>query len=142
MHIYFAQAIPLIAYIDESCIYLKEKKCRICEAVCKNDAIDFNQVAENMEIKVGAVILSPGLEPFDPKLRAEYRYGEYENVMTSLDYERLLSSTGPYQGEIRRTSDLKHPRNVAWIQCVGSSRSWREPTATALPYAAPIRRNR
>ena len=73
-----------------------------------------------MEIKVGAIILSSGLEPFDPKVRAEYRYGEFQNVVTSMDYERLLSSTGPYQGEILRASDQKHPHKVAWIQCVGS----------------------
>ncbi len=69
---------------------------------------------------VGAIILSSGLEPFDPKVKAEYRYGEFQNVVTSMDYERLLSSTGPYQGEILRASDRKHPQKVAWIQCVGS----------------------
>ncbi len=120
VHIYFAQAVPLIAYIDESCLYLKEKKCRICEAVCKANAIDLNQKPEKMEIKVGAIILSPGFEPFDPKVREEYRYGEFKNVVTSMDYERLLCSTGPYAGEILRASDMKHPHNVAWIQCVGS----------------------
>ncbi|MGO9529737.1 MAG: FAD-dependent oxidoreductase, partial [Syntrophobacteraceae bacterium] len=120
VHIYFPQAIPLVAYIDESCLYLKEKKCRICEGVCKNNAIDFNQTPEKKELNVGAIILSPGLEPFDPKLREEYRYGEFVNVMTSLDYERLLSSTGPHQGEVLRTSDKKHPHKIAWIQCVGS----------------------
>ena len=97
VHIYFSQAIPLVAYIDESCLYLKEKKCRICEGVCKNDAIDFNQEAEKQEINVGAIILSPGLEPFDPKVREDYRYGEFQNVVTSMDYERLLSSTGAYR---------------------------------------------
>jgi heterodisulfide reductase subunit A len=120
IHIYFAQAIPLITYIDETCLYLKEKKCRICTAVCEKDAIDFTQTPEKKEIKVGAIILAPGFEPFDPKLRNEYGYGKMANVMTSMDYERLLSSTGPYEGEIRRTSDLKHPHKVAWIQCVGS----------------------
>ena len=120
VHIYFAQAIPLVTYIDESCIYLKEKKCRICEGVCKNQAIDFNQTAEKVEINVGAIILSPGLEPFDPKVRAEYRYGKFENVVTSMDYERLMCATGPYEGEILRASDKKHPHKVAWIQCVGS----------------------
>ncbi len=58
VHIYFSQAIPLVSYIDESCLYLKEKKCRLCEAVCKNEAIDFNQKAERIDIKVGAIILS------------------------------------------------------------------------------------
>ncbi len=120
VHIYFAQAIPLIAYIDESCLYLKEKKCLICEGVCKAGAIDLKQRPEKMEINVGAVILSPGFDPFDPKVREEYRYGEFQNVVTSMDFERLLSSTGPYEGEIRRASDKKHPHKLAWIQCVGS----------------------
>ena len=120
VHVYFAQAIPLITYIDESCLYLKEGKCRICEAVCKNNAIDLNQAPVKEEINVGAIILSPGFEPFDPKVRKEYHYGEFANVVTSMDYERLLCSTGPYAGEILRASDMKHPHNVAWIQCIGS----------------------
>lgn len=120
IHIYFAQAIPLVTYIDDTCLYLKEKKCGICEGICKAEAIDFNQQAQKIEINVGAVILSPGIEPFDPKVRAEYRYGEFANVVTSMDYERLLCATGPYQGEVLRNSDQKHPHKVAWISCVGS----------------------
>jgi heterodisulfide reductase subunit A len=120
VHIYFSQAIPLVTYIDESCLYLKEKKCRICEGVCENMAIDFRQTPEKRQVKVGAVLLSLGLEPFDPRVRPEYRYGEFQNVVTSMDFERLLSSTGAYAGEILRASDLKHPQKIAWIQCVGS----------------------
>jgi heterodisulfide reductase subunit A len=122
VHVYFSQAIPLISYIDESCIYLKEKKCRICESVCQAGAIDFSQTTEKAEVRVGAVILSPGLEPFDPRVNNEYGYGKFVNVVTSMDYERLLSSTGPYEGEIRRASDKRHPHKIAWIQCVGSRR--------------------
>ena len=122
VHIYFSQAIPLISYIDESCIYLKEKKCRICESVCQNEAIDFNQTTEKVEISVGAIILSSGIEPFDPKVKDEYGYGKMQNVITSMDYERLLSSTGPYEGQVLRASDNKHPKKIAWIQCVGSRR--------------------
>jgi len=122
VHVYFAQAIPLVTYIDESCLYLKEKKCRICEGACKNNAIDFNQKLEKIEVNVGAIILSSGLEPFDPKVREEYRYGQFANVVTSMDYERLLCATGPYQGEVLRASDMKHPHKVAWLQCVGSRR--------------------
>ncbi len=122
VHIYFAQAIPLVTYIDESCFYLKEKKCRICEAVCKNKAIDLKQVPEKVEISVGAIILAAGVEPFDPRVGEEYGYGKMQNVVTSMDYERLLCSTGPYQGEILRGSDKKHPHKIAWIQCVGSRR--------------------
>jgi heterodisulfide reductase subunit A len=79
-----------------------------------------NQTTEKVEVNVGAIILSPGLEPFDPKVRDEYRYGKFENVVTSMDYERLLCATGPYEGEILRASDKKHPHKIAWIQCVGS----------------------
>ncbi len=82
----------------------------------------FRQKPENVEIKVGAIILSPGFEPFDPRVRAEYGYGKFQNVVTSMDFERLLCATGPYEGEILRGSDKKHPHKIAWIQCVGSRR--------------------
>jgi heterodisulfide reductase subunit A len=121
IHIYFSQAVPLVTYVDpDTCLYLKEKKCTICESVCKNEAIDLEQKPEKIEIKVGAIILSPGIEPFDPKLRDEYGYGKMENVVTSMDFERLLCATGPHEGEILRASDNKHPHKIAWIQCVGS----------------------
>jgi len=122
VHVYFSQAIPLISYIDESCLFLKEQKCDICRGVCQNNAIDFNQTAEKVEVNVGAIILSYGIEPFDPKVKDEYCYGKMQNVVTSMDYERLLSSTGPYEGEVLRASDMKHPHKIAWIQCVGSRR--------------------
>jgi len=121
VHIYFSQAYPLISYIDpEACLYIQERKCGICEAVCDNNAIDLNQTPEKLKINVGAILLSPGYEPFDPKLRGDYGYGTFENVVTSIDYERILSATGPYSGEILRASDKKSPHKIAWIQCVGS----------------------
>jgi heterodisulfide reductase subunit A len=120
-HIYFSQAVPLVTYIDpETCLFLKDGKCSICVGVCKNDAIDLYQKEEKVEVEVGAIILSPGYEAFDPKLRGDYGYGKFRNVVTSLDFERILCSTGPYEGEIRRPSDGKHPKKIAWIQCVGS----------------------
>jgi heterodisulfide reductase subunit A len=122
VHIYYAQAIPLVAYIDESCIYLKEKKCRICERVCQNNAIDFRQTPEEIKINVGAIILALGFEPFDPIVKDEYGYGRMQNVVTSMDFERLLCATGPHEGEILRASDQKHPHKIAWIQCIGSRR--------------------
>ncbi|HBW39091.1 CoB--CoM heterodisulfide reductase iron-sulfur subunit A family protein [Desulfosporosinus sp. BICA1-9] len=120
IHIYFAQAIPLVSYIDESCLYFKERKCTICQSVCKSEAIDFNQTAERVEVNVGAIVLSSGFEPFNPKLMNDYGYGKFENVVTSLDFERLLCATGPYEGEILRASDKRHPHKIAWIHCVGS----------------------
>ena len=121
IHIYFSQAVPLITYVDpETCLYLQDEKCTICQGACKNDAIDLDQKPEKLEIEVGAIILAPGYEVFDPKPRGDYGYGSMENVVTSLDFERILCSTGPYDGEILRPSDGKHPHKIAWIQCVGS----------------------
>jgi heterodisulfide reductase subunit A2 len=122
VHVYFSQAIPLVAYIDESCLYLKEKKCDICRGVCQAEAIDFKQTAEKVDVNVGAIILASGITPFNPAVKDEYGYGKLQNVVTSMDYERLLSSTGPYEGEVLRASDKKHPQKIAWIQCVGSRR--------------------
>jgi len=120
IHIYFSQAVPLVTYIDENCLNLKDKKCTICQGVCQNDAIDLHQEAEKVDVNVGAIVLSPGYETFDPKLRGDYGYGKMANVVTSLDFERLLCATGPHEGEILRPSDKKHPHKIAWIHCVGS----------------------
>jgi heterodisulfide reductase subunit A len=121
IHIYFSQAVPLITYIDpDTCLYLNDEKCSICAGVCKNEAIDLNQKESMLHVEVGAILLAPGYETFDPKLRGDYGYGVMENVVTGLDFERLLCSTGPYEGEILRPSDKKHPHKIAWIQCVGS----------------------
>lgn len=122
VHVYFSQAIPLVAYIDDSCLKLKENKCDICRGVCQAGAIDFRQTPEKININVGAVILSSGITPFDPSAREEYGYTKYDNVVTSMDYERLLSSTGPYEGKVLRATDKTPPKKVAWIQCVGSRR--------------------
>ncbi len=120
VHIFYSQAVPLIPYIDENCLYLKDKKCFACVGVCKNEAIDLHQTEEEIELKVGAIILSPGIEPFDPRVRGDYGYGMMENVVTSMDFERLLCATGPHEGVVLRPSDNKHPNKIAWIQCVGS----------------------
>jgi heterodisulfide reductase subunit A len=121
VHIHFSQAVPLVTYVDpETCLYLKEGKCAICVGVCKTNAIDLHQKPETVEVEVGAILLSPGFDTFDPKLRNDYGYGIMENVVTSLDFERILCSTGPYEGEVRRPSDNQHPKKIAWIQCVGS----------------------
>ncbi|MHC4064252.1 MAG: FAD-dependent oxidoreductase, partial [Planctomycetota bacterium] len=120
IHIYFSQAVPLVPYIDEACLFLKDGSCSICVGVCKNHAIDLHQTPETKEVQVGAVVLAPGYSPFNPGLRGDYGYGTIENVVTSLDFERLLCATGPHEGEILRPSDGKHPKRIAWIHCVGS----------------------
>jgi len=123
IHIYFSQAIPLITYIDEEhCLYFREGKCRICEHVCENDAIDFAQIPRKVTLNVGAIIVAVGFAPHLPQ-RGIYGYRRYANVVTSLEYERLLSSTGPSGGEIRRLSDGARPHRIAWLSCVGSRRT-------------------
>jgi len=121
VHIYFSQAVPLVSYIDpDACLYLQGEQCNICVGVCEHKAIDLHQEEEKLVVEVGAIVLSPGFEIFDPKLRGDYGYGTMANVVTSLDFERLLSATGPHEGEIKRPSDRKHPHKIAWIHCVGS----------------------
>ena len=121
VHIYFSQAVPLVTYVDEAtCLYLQEGKCQICVGVCKTNAIDLHQKPEQFQIEVGAILLAPGYDTFDPKRRNDFGYGLMENVVTSLDFERIICSTGPYDGDMLRPSDLTHPKRIAWIQCVGS----------------------
>jgi heterodisulfide reductase subunit A-like polyferredoxin len=95
-------------------------ECFQCVSVCQAKAIDHTQAAEEIDINVGSVILAPGFDPFDASIKGEYGYGRMPNVVTSLEFERILSASGPYQGQIRRPSDGKHPVKIAWIQCVGS----------------------
>ncbi|MFA6011617.1 MAG: CoB--CoM heterodisulfide reductase iron-sulfur subunit A family protein [Desulfobacteraceae bacterium] len=117
----FSQAVPNTRVIDSSiCLYLTKGKCRICEKVCTAKAIDFEDKGKEFDLDVGAVILSPGLKRHNPALHQELGFGRWKNVVTSLQFERILSASGPFSGEIQRPSDKKHPEKIAWLQCVGS----------------------
>ncbi|MCK4233879.1 FAD-dependent oxidoreductase, partial [candidate division WOR-3 bacterium] len=94
--------------------------CGLCEEACEAEAIRYDQVEELMKIDVGAIILSPGFDEFDPKGISEYGYGRFDNVVTSIEFERILSASGPYAGTVLRPGDGEIPRRIAWIQCVGS----------------------
>lgn len=121
IHIPFPQAIPNKAVIDEeNCIHFLNEKCEVCQEFCEADAIDFKQKEQILNLEVGAVILAPGFEEFDAKLKGEFGYGVYPNVVTSIEFERILSASGPYKGKILRPSDQRHPKKIAFIQCVGS----------------------
>ncbi len=121
IYIPFAQAVPAIPVIDPvQCPYLLRKECQICLPVCKNKAIDFHQQEKKLEIEVGSIILAPGYEIFQPQIQSEYGYKRFSNVVTSLEFERILSASGPYRGEVKRPSDRKLPKRIAWIQCIGS----------------------
>lgn len=95
-------------------------ECLECIKACEAKAIDHGMRDEQIEIEVGAIILSPGFDEFDPSVKSEYGYKRFSNVVTSIEFERFLSASGPFKGEVRRPSDGAHPRRVAWIQCVGS----------------------
>ncbi|MFC1846367.1 FAD-dependent oxidoreductase, partial [Chloroflexota bacterium] len=95
-------------------------ECLQCVSVCQASAIDHDMKEEILQIPVGSVILAPGFEPFDASIKGEYGYGRMPNVVTSLEFERILSASGPFQGQVLRPSDSRHPTKVAWIQCVGS----------------------
>jgi heterodisulfide reductase subunit A len=120
-YIKYGQAVPLKYAIDpHSCIYLTRGKCRACEKFCPTGAINFNDAVEKVSIHVGSVILAPGFKPFDPAGLDYYGYDTIKDVVTSLEYERLLSASGPNMGHLLRPSDQKEPARVAWLQCVGS----------------------
>lgn len=126
IYLLYPQAVPLVYAIDKDhCIYFKKGKCRACEKFCKNNAIDFNQTEEEVSLKVGSVILAPGVDLFRAEKAVEYGYGRYQNVITTMEFERCLSATGPSDGHVLRPSDKTVPEKVAWIQCVGSRESIR-----------------
>ena len=95
-------------------------ECLQCVTACQAGAIDHGQQPRTELLSVGAVILAPGFRPFDARTKPEYGYGRYPNVITTLEFERMLSATGPCAGHVRRPSDGQDPKKIAWIQCVGS----------------------
>ena len=121
VNIFYPQAVPRVPVIDEaSCVRLNTGECGTCQAVCGVGAIDYTHTVKEKEIEIGSVIFSPGIEVFDPAIRGEFGYGLHKNVVTSIEFERLLSASGPTSGTVSRPGDGKHPRKIAWIQCVGS----------------------
>jgi len=112
----YPQAVPLKYMIDrEKCI-----GCGTCYEVCKAGAIKYDQEDTEATLNVGSIILAPGFEPFDARLKSEYGYGRFKNVVTSIEFERILSASGPYGGLVLRPSDGEIPKKIAFIQCVGS----------------------
>ncbi len=117
----FEQTVPLKYAIDgETCIYLKKGKCRACEKFCPTGAINFEDRQTFTDLSVGAVILATGFSPFDPSPFDFYGYKDIPDLVTSLEYERLLSANGPCMGHLARPSDNTGPKKLAWVQCVGS----------------------
>ncbi len=116
VYLLYPQAIPLAYAIDrEKCI-----GCGLCENICLADAIRYEDQDELFDLNVGSVILTPGFEEFEASIKTEYGHGRFPNVVTSIEFERILSASGPYKSHILRTSDGEMPTKIAWIQCVGS----------------------
>ncbi len=121
IYVPFPQAVPNKPVIDrEHCIKFTKGKCGLCEKICPAGAIDYNQQDEIVEEKVGAVIVATGYDLLPKDTYAEYGYGQYPDVITSLQFERLVSASGPTNGELKRPSDGKIPQKIVFIQCVGS----------------------
>ncbi len=122
VYVKYAQAVPLKYQIDaSSCIWLnKPGRCGACAKVCPAGAINFDDTEKTHEIEVGSVILAPGFEAFDPTGTEVFGYGNYPNVITSMQLERYLSASGPTEGHLLRLSDGKPVRKMAFLQCVGS----------------------
>jgi len=140
IHVPFAQAVPAVSVVDaERCLFHTSKQCKICAQTCRRKAIDMRQSEQRLEINVGAIILAPGYQTFDARDKPEYGYGRYRNVVTGLEFERILSASGPSEGQVIRPSDGQPAKRIAWIQCVGSRDAARGRTycsAVCCMYAA------
>ena len=121
IYVKYPQAVPLKYAIDpEYCLKLTKGKCGKCEEVCPADAINYEDRERHIDLNVGAVIMSAGSETYNPVEHDTYGYGKNKNVVTSLEFERILSASGPYGGHMVRPSDKKEPKKIAWLQCIGS----------------------
>ncbi|MGB8913920.1 MAG: FAD-dependent oxidoreductase [Candidatus Sulfotelmatobacter sp.] len=94
--------------------------CHLCQTACQANAIDYSQAQKTRQLKVGAIVLTPGYEIFDARLKKDLGYGRFPNVLTSLEFERILSASGPYSGHVKRPFDQQEPKRIAFLQCVGS----------------------
>jgi heterodisulfide reductase subunit A len=121
INIPFPQAIPKKATINrEYCLHFTKGKCGVCAKVCPTKAIDYELQDEIVTEEVGAIIVATGYDLFDHTVYTEYGAGRYPDVITGMQYERMLSASGPFGGHIKRPSDGKEPKNVVFISCVGS----------------------
>lgn len=122
IYIKYPQAVPLKAVRDDTrCLKLTGRQdCRGCENACQAQALLHDDEERSEEIEVGGVILSPGFKTFQPHGFEEYVYSGHPNVLTSIEFERLLSASGPTRGHLMRPSDHREPKKIAWFQCVGS----------------------
>ncbi len=124
IYIPFAQAIPKIATIDpDHCTMLKSGKCGVCSKVCSAGAIDYQAKDEFVDVNYGAIVAATGFNPIKVDKYDEFAYSQSPDVVTSLEYERLMNAAGPTGGTLLRPSDKTHPHTIVFVQCVGSRES-------------------
>ena len=135
IYIPFAQAIPNVAIIDPNeCLKIKNGKCGLCAMKCQVNAIDYTMKDEIIEREYGAIVVATGYKPISLENFNEYGYSSYKDVVTSLEFERIMNAAGPTNGQLIRPSDGKHPKVITFIQCVGS----RDNTECGKPYCSKI----
>jgi heterodisulfide reductase subunit A len=134
IYVKYEQAVPLKYAIDENCIYFKKGKCKACEKFCPADAINFEDQPKELTINAGAVLIAPGCSVYDPGTYDTYGYKKSPNIVTGLEFERILAATGPFSGHLVKPSDHKEPQKIAWIQCVGS----RDMHPGSQPYCSAV----
>lgn len=125
IYMYYLQGVPAVMTIDkENCLWFTKEACRICEKVCEREAIDFDQEDEIIQLdNIGSIIVATGynlIEDINSNVLKEYGYAKYKNVVSALEFERMLSASGPQGGHIKRLSDGEPPKRIAFLQCIGS----------------------
>ncbi|MBS3765342.1 CoB--CoM heterodisulfide reductase iron-sulfur subunit A family protein [Candidatus Bipolaricaulota bacterium] len=121
INIPFSQAVPSTYTLDkEACLGLNPLRCNECSEACDADAVNFDDSSRFIEEDFGAIIVATGYDLYPKEEMGEYGYGQYEDVIDGLQFERLLSATGPTEGKVRRPSDGKVPEDIVFIQCSGS----------------------
>ena len=135
IYIPFAQAIPNVAIIDpEQCLKIKNGKCGLCSMNCQVNAIDYTMKDEIITREYGAIVVATGYKPISLENFNEFGYDTYKDVVTSLEFERIMNAAGPTNGQLIRPSDGKHPKVITFIQCVGS----RDTSGCGKPYCSKI----
>ena len=139
VYIPFAQAVPKVATIDpEYCIKLTKGKCGACAKICEAGAINYEAKDEYIEVEYGAIVAATGFEMIDVSPYDEYAYTQSPDVVTSLEYERLMNAAGPTGGHLLRPSDGKEPKTIVFIQCVGSRESCSSGEMRGKPYCSKV----
>lgn len=139
VYIPFAQAVPKVATIDpEYCIKLTKGKCGACAKICEAGAINYEAKDEYIEVEYGAIVAATGFEMIDVSSYDEYAYTQSPDVVTSLEYERLMNAAGPTGGHLLRPSDGKEPKTIVFVQCVGSRESCSGGEMRGKPYCSKV----